>query len=144
MKRILYLLLILAFLPAGSSYSKEQVVLDLWELSAAEKLIAGLIRDFEEENPGIKVRFQQLTWEYGTDKLLTSMAAGNPPDVFELGTTWLPKFAGAGELLDITGRIEDIKEKEVESEPALLNQILLWLLSQLTLATKYFTISGSN
>lgn len=89
----------------------EPVTLTLWELSAKEQLIQNLILKFERENPGIKVNVQQLTWEYGLDKFIIGIAAGNAPDICELGTTWISKFADSGALLDITEDTKDIKDK---------------------------------
>ncbi|MCM8782076.1 MAG: extracellular solute-binding protein, partial [Candidatus Omnitrophica bacterium] len=37
--------------------------------------------------------------------------AGNAPDICELGTTWISKFASSGVLVDITDDIKEIKEK---------------------------------
>ena len=106
--------LIIAFciLPVDLCCAKQdKVTLTLWEFSASEQLMQNLIRRFEQENPYIKVNLQQLTWEYGLDKFIISLAAENAPDICELGTTWISKFASAGVLLDITDDIQDVKAK---------------------------------
>lgn len=89
----------------------EGATLTLWEFSANEQLMQNLIDDYTKQHPGIKVTFQQLTWEYGLDKFIISLAAGNAPDICELGTTWVSKLASSGVLSDITDDIQDIKEK---------------------------------
>jgi multiple sugar transport system substrate-binding protein len=93
------------------SYADEQITLDLWELSANEQLMRELLDKFEAQNPHIKVNLQQLTWEYGFDKFIISLAAGNAPDICELGTTWMSRIASSGCLLDITTDIADIRDK---------------------------------
>jgi len=89
----------------------KEITLTVWELSANEQLMQRLINKFEAQHPYIRVNLQQLTWEYGLDKFVISLAAGNAPDVCELGTTWIAKFASSGALLDITDDINDIKDK---------------------------------
>jgi len=43
--------------------------------------IKELIKDFEQKNPGIEVKYQYITWGEFDNKLLTSIAGGLPPDV---------------------------------------------------------------
>ncbi len=126
---IMFLALIFSFLSIHYplsiirySYADEEVTLTLWELSANEQLMQGLINEFEKENPYIKVRLQQLTWEYGMDKFVISLAAGNAPDICELGTTWIARFASSGVLLDITDQIKDIKDKYFLWDSATYNE----------------------
>ncbi len=92
-----------------------EVTIDFWELSVGEELMRSLLDKFERQNPGIHVRFQQLSWDYGLDKLITSIAAGNAPDVCELGTDWVPQFSSTGVLKDLTEQVAPIKD-----------QFLLW------------------
>ncbi|WP_106767319.1 sugar ABC transporter substrate-binding protein [Paenibacillus faecalis] len=61
-----------------------------------------LINEFEEKNPGIKVSVQSIPWANAHDKLLTAVASKSGPDVVQMGTTWIPEFAEAGALLDLT------------------------------------------
>ncbi|MCX5715958.1 MAG: extracellular solute-binding protein [Candidatus Omnitrophica bacterium] len=103
------LLYTLNFTPYTASYADEPVTLTLWEFSANEQLMRELLDKFEALNPGVKINLQQLTWEYGLDKFIISLAAGNAPDICELGTTWMAKIASAGTLLDITDDTRDIK-----------------------------------
>lgn len=102
---------------AFSNPSEKKVVLNFWELSAGEELMRSLLDKFERENPGIKVKLQQLTWDYGFEKIVTAIAAGNAPDVCELGSTWVPKFSASGALLDVTEDMQDIKDKFLLWEP---------------------------
>jgi len=106
--------LIIAFLilPVDTCCAKQdKVTLTLWEFSANEQLMQNLLSRFEQENPDVKINLQQLTWEYGLDKFIISLAAENAPDICELGTTWISKFASSGVLLDITDDIQDVKAK---------------------------------
>ncbi len=80
--------------------------------------MSSLLDKFERRNPGIKVRFQQLAWDYGLDKIITAIAAGNAPDLCELGTDWVPQFASSGVLRDLTEQTAPIKEQFFLWEPA--------------------------
>ncbi|REJ07785.1 extracellular solute-binding protein [Halobacillus trueperi] len=64
-------------------------------------------KDFEEKNEGLTVDVQAIPWDTAHDKLLTAVASGNGPDVVQLGTTWVPEFAEAGALLDLSEYMED-------------------------------------
>ena len=51
------------------------------------------MRDFERENPGIKVEVQQIPWGAAHEKLLTAHVGRSTPDVAQLGNTWIAEFA---------------------------------------------------
>lgn len=77
------------------------VTITFWEFWPAETM-RPLIAAFEAANPGIRVEMQQLTWQSGLEKITAATAAGQPPDLCELGTTWFAKFAANGALADLT------------------------------------------
>ena len=91
----------------------EDVTLEFWELSANEDVIRTILDKFESQHPGIRVHVQQLSWDYGLDKIITSVAAGNPPDVCDLGTDWVPKFSSTGVLRDLTEELAPIKDQHL-------------------------------
>ena len=95
----------------------EEVTLQFWELSAGEDVIRPLLDKFESRHPGIRVHLQQLSWDYGLDKITTAVAAGNPPDVCDLGTDWVPKFAATGVLRDLTEDLAPLRDAHVLWEP---------------------------
>jgi multiple sugar transport system substrate-binding protein len=64
--------------------------------------IEPLLQRFEVDHPGLEVRMQQLTWGSGFEKIVAAAAAGSPPDLCELGSTWLARFASEGALADVT------------------------------------------
>ncbi len=96
--------------PAASA-SPEKTTLTLWEFSANEELLRSLVKQFEAAHPTIHVNVQQLSWEHGLEKILIAIAAGNAPDVVELGTDWVPKFVHAGLLRDLTEEVADFREE---------------------------------
>ena len=93
------------------------VQLTFWQFWRTE-WIRPLLDQFETEHPGIRVELQQLTWQSGLEKIEAAVAAGTAPDLCELGSTWLPRFAAAGVLADLTAVAEPITADYLQWEPA--------------------------
>ncbi len=105
------------FLPCRPAVAASEVTLDFWEFAVGEELMRSLLNKFEAQNPGIRVRFQQLSWDYGLDKIITAIAAGTAPDVVELGTDMVPQFSSSGVLVDLTEELAPLKERYLLWEP---------------------------
>lgn len=58
------------------------------------------------EATGATLEVQVQPWDGAHDKFVTAMAGGTGPDVAEVGTTWVPEFADAGGLDDLTEDID--------------------------------------
>ena len=112
---ILFLSLLTAY--PSPLKAESRVTLEFWELSVGEGLMRSLLDKFERQNPHIRVEFQQLSWDYGLDKIITSIAADNAPDVVELGTDWVPQFSAAGVLQDLTQPLTPLKDQFFLWEP---------------------------
>jgi len=65
-----------------------------------------IARDFEAQNPDIKVVMEYLSYDAIHDKITTGMAA-NPPayDASMVDVIWPDEFIKAGYLLDVTSRV---------------------------------------
>ncbi|MFB5269978.1 sugar ABC transporter substrate-binding protein [Paenibacillus enshidis] len=79
-----------------------QTTLTVWGMGAEAQALPDIVTHFEEENPDIKVEVQALPWDNAHDKLLTAVASKSGPDVVQMGTSWVPEFASAGALLDLS------------------------------------------
>lgn len=55
-------------------------------------------RKFEAENPGIKVKITDYTWQDYHDSLVLRFRSGTPTDIAYVGQDWLPAWASAGFL----------------------------------------------
>ena len=97
------LLLGLACAPAA----KDQPLV-FWQFFPAE-VVRPILDRFEQEHPGIKVRMEQLTWDNGLQKITAAIAAGNVPDLCEIGSTWMPRMIAAGALADWSAGVADLK-----------------------------------
>lgn len=58
-----------------------------------------IVQKFTEENPDVSVRIEMMAWATYFDKLITSLVAGNPPDLFLLHHQEIPQFARLGVLM---------------------------------------------
>ena len=72
--------------------------------------VADLLRKFEAQHPGVRVKSESLPWT--TDEqhqyYVVNMEGGTPAfDVLMLDVIWVPEFARAGWLLDLTDRIPE-------------------------------------
>jgi multiple sugar transport system substrate-binding protein len=105
MMRPRVVLLAAALLVGCARQAPDEVV--FWQFQPPD-VMAGLIRQFEAENPSIKVRLETLTWQSGYEKIVMATSSGSLPDLLELGSTWFPKFADEGALEDVTDATADV------------------------------------
>jgi multiple sugar transport system substrate-binding protein len=95
---ILVILLLLVCLDEKSLAKKEEEAITIWAMGAEGMKIAEMARKFEQANPGVKVITQAIPWEAAHEKLITSVVGEIPPDVSQLGTTWMAEFQAMGAL----------------------------------------------
>lgn len=107
MKRTASALILLLAIGACAPQKKVEEIV-FWQFWPLE-VIQPLVTAFEAENPGIHVRVEQLTWDGGKDKITASVAAGNPPDLCELGSTYMPRFLDSGALSDWSAGVADLR-----------------------------------
>ncbi|MDF2774253.1 MAG: transporter substrate-binding protein, partial [Geminicoccaceae bacterium] len=87
--------LLAACTPAAGS---EAEAIRLWAMGREGEVVAQLMPEFERENPGVRVRVQQIPWTAAHEKLLTAFVGDATPDIAMLGNTWVPEFEALGAL----------------------------------------------
>lgn len=92
---------------SGKNGQEEKVEISVWAMGNQMKEFA---QQFEKENPNIKVNVQTIPWGAAHDKLLTAVASKKGPDVVQMGTTWIPEFATAKALMDLTPYLDKYPE----------------------------------
>jgi len=80
--------------------------LTVWAMGAEGENLPTLAEQYEEEN-GVTIRVVPVPWETAHDKLLTSIAGGETPDISQMGTTWMGEFAETGALAEVPEGIVD-------------------------------------
>jgi multiple sugar transport system substrate-binding protein len=99
----------------GGGADDGAVTLRFWGLGREGEVAAELFAAFERENPGIRVRVQQVPWTAAHEKLLTAHVGGALPDVAQLGNTWIAEFAAIGALEPLERRIAASAEVRPEA-----------------------------
>jgi multiple sugar transport system substrate-binding protein len=102
----------------GNDQASGQQEVTFWHFWRQE-WITPLITEFERRNPDIHVVDEQLTWQAGQEKIQAAIAAGQAPDLCELGSTWLPRFAASGALMDVTPIADSLRGEIGHWEPAM-------------------------
>ena len=92
-------------LPTGCARSSGPDVLPFWAMGREGEVVTELIRDFESENPDIRVQVQQLPWSAAHEKLLTAFVGRSTPDLAQLGNTWMSEFAAIRALQPLPPRL---------------------------------------
>jgi len=91
--------------PAGPDASKGSIDnepatgdITIWAMGNEGEVLKGLADKFEDENPDASVTVTAVPWESAHDRIATSIAGGETPDISMLGTTWVGEFAATGAL----------------------------------------------
>jgi multiple sugar transport system substrate-binding protein len=91
--------------PAGSvSAPAETVTIEYFNFTAGadhEAQLKGIVDAFQTENPNIKIKVQNASYEDYFTSLKTRIAGNTAPDTFELNYENFVSFASSGALLDL-------------------------------------------
>ncbi|MBM7568311.1 ABC transporter substrate-binding protein [Paenibacillus sacheonensis] len=83
---------------------KKDITLNFWTISLSpnfDDYINGRIKKYQDEHPGITVKWTDLPYGSMENKLLTSIAGGNSPDVVNLNTGMALTLAAKNALVDL-------------------------------------------
>lgn len=91
-----------------------------WGNEDRAKITNQAVDAFEKANPNITVKTESLDFNSYFDRLSTSVAAGDEPDVITMGGAYPREYASRGVLLDMTQVSNDLDLSKLD-EPALSN-----------------------
>lgn len=113
MKKFLMILLCLLFLVSGCGRKNERVKIQFasWGSKTEVEIIKDVIKDFETLNPDIKVEFLHIPQNY-FQKIHLLFASNTEPDILFLNNLYLPVYANAGKLLELSPP-EGVYDKKV-------------------------------
>lgn len=100
-------LLLLTFQGVANS----EIRLTLWSTFTQEARVnvwKELINRFEAKKPGVRVELVTMPWGGALDKIVSSIIAGNPPDISVVGQGWPQTLAGTGGILELSDVIDRI------------------------------------
>jgi len=101
--------LLATLLLAGCTASTQSTTLEFWTIGREGEAITQLLPAFEQANPGIHVRVQQIPLTAAHEKLLTAYAGDSLPDVAQIGNTWIAEFAALHALAPLQPRVAQSK-----------------------------------
>lgn len=96
-----------ATLLAACASHNDASTLRFWAFGREGEVAAELVRAFEQEHPGVRVRVQQIPWSAAHEKLLTAIVGRATPDVAAMGNTWIPEMVTLGALAPVGSRLPD-------------------------------------
>ncbi|WP_099224575.1 ABC transporter substrate-binding protein [Listeria costaricensis] len=102
---------------SGSS-DKTEITYYQFSAPADGKALDKMVKQFEKENPDIKVNVQTVAYDDYFTKLQTMIAGGEAPDAFELNYETFVQYAEKGVLADLDKYIKDDKD----FDPSTLNE----------------------
>ena len=91
---------------AGGGGGAASGQITVWAMGAEGEKLGELAKDFEAENPDIKVKVTPIAWDVAHDKLITAVAGNQTPDVSQMGTTWMGEFAKTGAIEEVPDDID--------------------------------------
>lgn len=90
----------------------DAVHLEYWDMQWGPLVVVALqnlVTEFNKENPGIYVKFQQLSWGDYMQKILSAVEAGTPPDISGGDSGIAFNMAAQGQALDISDLYQEWK-----------------------------------
>src|SRR5215831_10862126 len=72
-------------------------------------LVESLVQRFNQSQKDFEVKVEFVPQAQARQKLISGIAAGNPPDCCQVWDNWVGEFDGMGAVLDLTGKVKDWK-----------------------------------
>ena len=111
---LISLVILLVF---GVVYAQETIELQVWDVFDPATSFDAVAREecfrqYEKENPGIKIQHNILVYADLHEKLVVAGAANSGPDVLHMLGEWVPEFALMGIIEDVSDRVNVWEEKQ--------------------------------
>jgi multiple sugar transport system substrate-binding protein len=87
---VVLIILLIKFASGRQTGGKEITWWGLWE---EESVVAPLITEYEQANPGVKITYVKQSQQDYRERLTNSLAKGAGPDIFSFHNTWVPMFS---------------------------------------------------
>lgn len=100
--------------------AQEPVTLTYWQHSSAarDEMMTGLVKQFESENPDIKIKLEFIPEADYSQKLIPALATDTAPDVFQIQSGMVSKLAQAGTIQPLDESIMPTGDIAKEFVPA--------------------------
>jgi multiple sugar transport system substrate-binding protein/arabinogalactan oligomer/maltooligosaccharide transport system substrate-binding protein len=94
----------------GDVAADEKQTLTVWAMGAEGEKLADVAEVYEKANPNITVKVTPIGWDVAHQKLVSAAAAGNLPDVAQMGGSYLGEFSELGVLEPVDTEVFDKKD----------------------------------
>jgi multiple sugar transport system substrate-binding protein len=88
------------------AHDESLVFWTLWPVEAVQPIVDR----FRLERPDVAVRVETLSREGGLERIAAAIETGNPPDLCELPSDWMPRLLHAGWLADWSAGVADLRD----------------------------------
>jgi len=112
---IFSLIVLISLSLAGCGKSAKEgsgkVTVQFWVMpNSTEPLrdIEKIIKEFEAQNPGIKVKVTSVDWGAAWTKITTAATSGDVPDLVQIGSTWVGALSGMNSLMDLKDKVAEL------------------------------------
>ena len=89
------------FFTGKNKIHENELVFWTLQLGTFDKYINGVIKEFEEQNPEIKIKWVDVPYSEGEKRTLAALLSDNPPDLINLTPDFSVLAAQRGALLEI-------------------------------------------
>ena len=116
MKKLIIIICSLLLLVSGCKQKDEKIKLQFasWGSKTEVAIIREIIKDFESENPNIKIDFLHIPQNY-FPKIHLLFAANTEPDIIFLNNQYLPIYANAGKLTPLENHSKGFNTKALNA-----------------------------
>ncbi|MFC1667916.1 extracellular solute-binding protein [Chlamydiota bacterium] len=83
-------------------FSEKDKPLSIWAMGDEGIRIREIIPLFLKENPSISIDLQIIPWGAANEKITTAIVGNLPPDLCQMGTTWMPEFSAMNAFCDLS------------------------------------------
>ncbi|HEU5218550.1 MAG TPA: sugar ABC transporter substrate-binding protein [Gemmatimonadales bacterium] len=98
---------LLASLLGACRTSEPRDTIRFWAFGREGEVVQELVRGFERDHPGVRIRVQQIPWSAAHEKLLTAIVGRSTPDVAQMGNTWIPEMVTLGAIAPLAITLAD-------------------------------------
>lgn len=101
----------------------KQVTLTYWGLWEPTTVMADVIKDYEASNPGVKINYQQQSYQDYRERLQTAVAGQSGPDIFRFHASWVPMLVR--ELSPMPDTVYTQQDFQSKFYPAAVEQLTI-------------------
>jgi len=81
--------------------------LRFWAMGREGEVVQQLLPELQRQHPEVHISLQQIPWSAAHEKLLTAFVGGAMPDVFQVGSTWIPELVALGAVAPVGKQVAE-------------------------------------